>query len=44
MGQGAHPASCFPLMFLNAFTHLLFMLPVEEVESLRSLKRRFSCY
>ena len=27
----------FPLIVLNALTHLLLMLPVEEVESLRSL-------
>ena len=36
-----YPASCFPLMFLNAFTHLLFMLPVDEVESFRSLKNKY---
>ena len=39
MVLGTYPASCLPLMFLNAFTHLLFMLPVEEVESLRSLEK-----
>ena len=37
----SHPGSTpalFPLMFLNAFTHLLFMLPLEEVESFLSLR------
>ena len=35
--EAAFPTSCFPLMFLKAFTHLLFMLPPLEVESLRSM-------